>query len=280
MLRVATLVFLALLPFAAYADDCAFRAERALDIDAHGLSAFKLDTGAGDLVVEGVPGLARIEIRGKACASEERALAGIQLVQQREGAVATAATTIPDESSGWKLFGSRYAYMDVHVRMPAALKLDLRDSSGDLEVSGLRGGLDLTDSSGDIDLHDLGGTVSVADTSGDINVRGVDGDFTIVADSSGDIEIADVRGDALVRSDSSGDVDFKHVSGNARVDHDSSGDITFDDIGRDASVGTDGSGEIRADHVRGNFTVDSKANAAGINYSDIGGKINVPPTGR
>lgn len=276
LLRTAAFFLLLLSPLAASADDCAFRAERALDIDANGLAALKLDTGSGDLDIKGVPGLARVEIRGKACASDEATLAGLQLTQQRQGDVAGAATEIPEVDAGTKLFGSRYAYIDVQVRMPDALKLDLRDSSGDIQIAGLRNGIDLTDSSGDIDLRDIG-SARIADTSGDIDIDGLEGNLTVAADSSGDIEIRNVRGDAYVRNDSSGDVKFRHVSGSARIDHDSSGDIVFDDIGGDAFVGSDSSGDIRADHVRGGFTVESKSNVDNIHHSDIGGKISLPP---
>ncbi|MGH8174018.1 MAG: DUF4097 family beta strand repeat-containing protein, partial [Rhodanobacteraceae bacterium] len=223
MLRVALFALLTGLPLAALADnDCDFTAERTLDFDAKGLGAFKLDTGAGDLTVEGVPGLAQVEVRGKACASEEKALASIQLFQQREGDIATVGTKIPDEGFTWSLFSSHYAYMDVRVRMPSGLKLELRDSSGDLEVSGLTNGVDLKDSSGDIELHDLVGSVNVTDTSGDINARTISGDFTVLSDSSGDIRIDDVKGSAVVQEDSSGDVAIRHVTGDARVDRDSS----------------------------------------------------------
>ena len=280
MLRVATFVLLTGLPLAALADDCDFTAERTLDFDAKGLSAFKLDTGAGDLVVEGVPGLAKVEVRGKACASEEKALAGIQLFQQREGDIASVGTKIPDEGFSWSLFSSHYAYMDVHVRMPSGLKLDLRDSSGDLEVSGLTSGLDLKDSSGDIKLHDIVGAVNVTDTSGDIEARGIGGDFTVISDSSGDINVDDVKGSAVVQEDSSGDITLRHVGGDARVDRDSSGDITFGDVGRDAVVGADGSGDITADGVKGNFTVGAKSGSSGeIHQRGVSGKVTLPPQG-
>jgi len=281
MLRAALLTALCALPLAAFADnDCEFHADRSLDVDAKGLNLFKLDTGAGDLVVEGVAGLAKIEVRGKACASTQEALAAIQLVQQREGATTTVGTQIPDEGSNISLFGSHYAYMDVHVRMPSGLKLDLRDSSGDLEVSGLTNGLDLKDSSGDILLRDLVGAVNVTDTSGDINVRGVTGDFTVISDSSGDINVDDVKGSAVVQEDSSGDISLRHVAGDARVDRDSSGDINFVDIGRDAVVGADGSGDITADGVKGNFTVGAKSGSSGeIHHKGVAGKVTLPPQG-
>ena len=281
MLRVALFLALTGVGSAAFADDdCAFRADRSLDIDAKGLSVLKLDTGAGDLVVEGVAGLAAIEVRGKACASEEGKLAAIQLVQQREGSVASVGTRIPEQGDDWSLFGDHYLYMDVRVRMPAGLKLDLRDSSGDLEISGLTSGLDLKDSSGDIVLRNLAGAVNVTDTSGDITARGISGDFTVISDSSGDINTDDVKGSAVVQEDSSGDISLRHVGGDARVDRDSSGDIEFVDIGRDAVVGADGSGEITADGVKGNFSVGAKSSSGGeIRQHDVAGKVNVPPAG-
>lgn len=275
MLRTVLSVSIALLPLTAAAAHCAFQAERSLDVDARALTVLKLDTGAGDLVVDGVAGLDRIELRGKACASDEKALAATQFSAQREGNVAVAATNIPASHGG--LFGGSQAYMDVHVRMPAAMKLELRDSSGDLEVSGVRGGLGLQDSSGDITLRDLAGDVRIADTSGDIEVDGVEGNVVVDADSSGDIEIEKVSGDALVHEDSSGDITFEHVGGSAGVDRDSSGGIAFEDIGGDANVGSDSSGDIRATDVRGNFSVRSKANVDAIHYTGIAGQVSLPP---
>ncbi|MGB8378188.1 MAG: DUF4097 family beta strand repeat-containing protein [Rhodanobacteraceae bacterium] len=278
MLRTVIILALSGLPFLANADDCAFRADRSVDIDAGGLTGLKLDTGAGDLTVEGMPNLNRIEVRGKACASEQAALAGLQIEQRRDGASAIVATRIPDQGSSWSLFGNHYAYIDVTVRMPAQLALTLRDSSGDLEIGGVSGTVHLTDSSGDIRLHDLGGAVEISDTSGDIRADGIGGTITILSDSSGDIDIANVKGDAMVHQDSSGDIDLAHVAGNARVDRDSSGDIGFRDIGKDASVGADGSGDIFADGVRGNFSVGAKSSHGGeIRQRNVSGKVSLPP---
>lgn len=282
MLRVIVFVLLAGASVVAWADDdCAFRADRSLDIDPKGLSLLKLDTGAGDLIVEGVAGLAKIELRGKACASTQELLGNTQFTQERDGATAMAATKIPDTGENVSIFGrGTYAYIDVHVRMPSGLKLDLRDSSGDLEVSGLTSGLDLKDSSGDIKLHDIVGAVNVTDTSGDIDVKGIGGDFTVISDSSGDINVDDVKGSAVVQEDSSGDIVLRHVGADARVDRDSSGDITFEDVGRDAVVGTDGSGDITADGVKGNFTVGAKSPSSGeIHQRNVGGKVTLPPQG-
>src|SRR5690606_36678595 len=104
-----------------------------------------------------VPGLARIEVRGHACHSDEECQQGIQLQQERSGADVRVSAVIPDAGSRSGLFHDSYAYMDLRVRMPDGIRLVLRDSSGELRVEGLRAGLDLTDSSGEIELTDLAG---------------------------------------------------------------------------------------------------------------------------
>lgn len=276
MLRSILLLPLALAPLTALADDCDHAAERTLDIDAAGISTLHFDASAGELDIRAVPGLARIEVRGRACHSDEEGLAGIQLVQERTGADVRVSAVIPDPGSRSGLFGNSHAYMDLRVRMPDAIRLVLRDSSGELRVEGLRAGLDLTDSSGDIELHDIGGGVEVADSSGDIDARTIEGDFTVRSDSSGDIDIAGVEGNVRVRDDSSGDIDIRDVTGDAEVGRDSSGSITFDTIGGSTKVGADGSGDIRASKVRGDFTVERKANADSIHHRDVGGRVSLP----
>lgn len=270
---------LALLPFAAQADDCRFSAERALDIDAAGLSTLHLDTSAGDLEVRAEAGITRIEVRGRACHSDEAGLAGIQLREERTGKDANVSVVIPDAGSSSGLFGDHHAYMDVRVRMPAGVRLELRDSSGDLAVEGLRAGLELTDSSGDIELDDIGGGIEIADSSGGIEARRIKGDLTVRSDSSGEIDIAGVDGNVLVREDSSGEIEIRDVTGNAEVGRDSSGEITFDTIGGSVRVGADGSGGISADQVRGDFTVERKSNVDSIRHSGVGGRVSVPPEG-
>lgn len=267
----------ALVSFSALASDCAFRADRSLDIDVKGIEALRLDTVAGDLRVEGVAGLDHVEVRATACASQKSALDGMRLDEKRDGATVTAKTVIPDDRFRWRLFGSIYAYMDVVVRMPETLKLVVRDSSGDLAVSHLRAGLDLTDSSGDIDIRDMAGDLVISDSSGDMDIANVKGNVTVRVDSSGDIRITNVSGDAIVKTDSSGDIEFKRIGGDARVDQDSSGDIDFADIGRNAIAGSDSSGSINASNVRGDFTVKEKSSGSrNISHSNVGGNVSLP----
>lgn len=278
MKRILSATLLTVLSGAVYADDCAFTAQRELSVAAAGASLLKLQTMAGDLRITGVPGLAAVELRGKACASSAETLEKLTLQQKRDGGTIAIHTTAPDEkdisSSG--LFDSRYAYIDLEVRLPQALALELQDSSGDVEIAAA-GALDISDSSGDLSIVEPRGPVRVRDSSGDIEIKDTQAAVTIVSDSSGDIEIDGVRGDVTVEEDSSGDIEIEKVTGSARVGSDSSGDIRLRNIDGDAEVGVDSSGGIYADSVRGSFRVGRKAGGrSSIEYKNIGGQVSLP----
>jgi hypothetical protein len=259
----------------ASADDCAFTAKRDLDLPAAGVKQLKLQTQAGDLRIVGVPGLASVELRGKACASSAEQLEQLTLQHTAGAGRLDVNTTAPGEKE-FKLFGSSYAYIDLEVRMPQALALELADSSGDVEIADA-GSIELTDSSGDIKIRDPRGDVRVRDTSGDIDIKEAQGAITIASDSSGDIEIDGARRDVVVEDDSSGDIEIDKVGGNVRVGRDSSGDIKIRHIAGSAEVGSDSSGMIYADDIKGDFKVGSKSGGrSSIEYADIGGKVSVP----
>lgn len=275
MNRISCLVLLAALSGTAVAEDCAFEAKRDLALPAGGVKTLKLQTRAGDLRIVGSPGLATVELHGRACASSQAQLDALQLQHSRSGDRLDVFTTTPEEAT-FKLFSDNYAYIDLEVRLPQELALDLDDSSGDIEIRDA-GAIEMRDSSGDIKIYNPRGDVSIRDTSGDIHVEQARGSVTVVADSSGDIEIDGAARDVAVEEDSSGDIEIAHVSGNARVGHDSSGDIRFRDIGGNAEVGTDSSGSIHARGIRGDFRVGEKSGGTrNIDYADVGGRVSLP----
>jgi DUF4097 and DUF4098 domain-containing protein YvlB len=261
----------------AWGTDCEFKAARDLDIDAKSLSRLDLSTGAGDLRIEGVAGLQRVELRGQACASSAELLEQIRLDQRTDGDALLVGTLMPTQKTGWSLFGDNdYAFLDLTLRVPQRMLLKLRDSSGDIDVRDVAA-VDVADSSGDVELRDIAGDVAATDSSGDLRFENVGGNVTIPSDSSGDVRVDHVRGSVEVDVDSSGDIVLENIDGNARVGRDSSGDIDFRAIGRDAIVGSDSSGSISARQVRGGFSVEAKSTGAdNISFADIGGAVNVP----
>ena len=68
-MRILIATTLLLASTTAFADNCRFTEPRNLDIDAGGIRLLALEFGSDDLNLEGVAGLERIEIRGRACGS-------------------------------------------------------------------------------------------------------------------------------------------------------------------------------------------------------------------
>lgn len=231
--------------------------ERKIDqvLDLAGSEELAILAAAGDLEVRGGDGEQAV-IRGRLCVSEEAWLDEARVVTS-SGKRAEIAVELP-ETSGWSLTGGRYAWLDLDIRVPAGIALDVSDSSGDVEIEGVAA-VRVADSSGDIELRDIGGPVFVKDSSGDVELWDIRGDVTVENDSSGDLDGERITGNVLVEKDSSGDIRFEGVSGNVTVERDSSGDIVARDIGGDVTVLRDGSGEIRTANVSGKVTKPEKS---------------------
>jgi len=269
---IGTALVVAMLPAAALANECRFTAQHDFDVDAAGLKAVAFALGSSDVVVEGVPGLSKVEIRGKACASEQDWLAGLSLEQQRNGD-RLVVTPRAERNVGWHWFGSSYAYIDVRVRVPAALAIDIKGSSADAEVSGVAA-LDFESSSGDLDARRIAGALVSKASSGDIKADDI-GSVEVRGTGSGDVELRDVRGDAQVSSSGSGDLHFSNVGGSVHVGSVGSGDVEINHVERDAAVDRIGSGDITAGAIGGDFTVGSKG-SGDISQHDVRGKVTLP----
>lgn len=212
-----------------------------------GADALSVTAGAGDLEIRGNGEAGRVDVRATVCASKAEWAEETRLAMSG-GSGAEVAVITPD-TSGLLSWGNAYVYVDLELTVPEGLGLDVRDSSGDLEISDA-GAVRVKDSSGDIEVRDAG-SVTLEDSSGDIELSRIAGDVTVVQDSSGDIRGRDIGGSALVARDSSGDIRFESVDGDFLVERDSSGDVVARTIGGDFAVLRDGSGEIRHSDVRG-----------------------------
>ncbi|MEO5559960.1 MAG: DUF4097 family beta strand repeat-containing protein [Dokdonella sp.] len=268
-----SLVFLSLLlPAAAMANECLFSAERDFDVDAAGLASVALALGSSDVIVEGVPGLAKVEVRGKVCASDQAWLEGLTIDQQRVGDGLTI-TPHADRASNWSWFGSSYAYIDLRVRVPSTLAVNIKGSSGDAQVSGVAA-LDFDTSSGDLQVRHIAGPLTIEVSSGDVTGEDV-GAVEVQRTSSGDIKLRDVRGDVKVGRAGSGDLQFDHVSGGVLIGSVGSGDVSLSHVDRDVDVDSIGSGDISVDTVGGNFTLRSRG-SSDVHHHDVRGTVSVP----
>ncbi len=266
------LVLFAVSGAALAAHDCKFTAERNLDIDPAGLKNLELVLGSSDAHVSGVAGLKRIEVRGKACASEEEWLKDLTVEQERVGdSVRVATKKNHDTHVNW--FGSSYAYIDLEVRLPAGLPLAVDAGSGDAIVADVAA-LDFSSGSGDLQVDRVAGPVSIKVGSGDATVEDV-GSVDIERVGSGDIRARKVRGGIKVGHVGSGDIKFADVHDGVQIESVGSGDVIVDRTGGDVVVGSIGSGDVTVDGIGGNFVVHS-AGSGDLHHHNVTGKVDVP----
>jgi hypothetical protein len=239
--------------FGLQASDCDF--EKSIDqtLDLAGSEELFVLAGAGDLRITGVKGSDVAQIKGRVCASEEEWLeqSGLEL---SGGKRAEIVVNLPDTDEDGSWSGNNYAYLDLELEVPQGIRLNVKDSSGNIEMDAVAS-VTLQDSSGDIEITLATGPINIRDSSGEIDLRNISGDVTIESDSSGDILGQNIEGTVLVESDSSGDIDFRDVGKDFVVESDSSGDISADGVGGDFNVQRDGSGAIRASNVEGEVNI-------------------------
>jgi len=224
-------------------------------LDLEGSEMLVVLAGAGDLEIKGDKEASAATIRGRVCVSDEDWLDESR-IDTLKGRTAEIIVELPEISASWSLMGNIYAYIDLEITVPASMVMDIKDSSGDVEIDGI-GSLSLKDSSGDILVENIEGSVTVHDSSGDMVLNDIGGDVTVGSDSSGDIRGRDVAGSVLVSRDSSGDIRFIDVGRDFTVERDSSGDITAKGVGGDVVVKWDSSGDIISSNVNGNIQTPS-----------------------
>ena len=145
--------------------------------------------------------------------------------------------------------------IDLVINIPKNLYLDLRDTSGDIKISGLQKGLKVLDGSGELEIENVKGKTILNDGSGNIKIIGGSGKLKL-NDGSGNIVISKRKG-ALALNDSSGDLNVENHTGSVRL-VDKSGNISMSNIAGNVKI-KDTSGSIELKDIDGNVTFMSKS---------------------
>lgn len=250
-LLFASLLLLA--PLAGHAADrCAFEAPRTMSLDLAGVRGVQIQVHSYDLHVTGRADARKLDLHGRACASDRAMLDDLTVTQRREGDQLILELG-GGGHMGFHLFGSSYTGLDVTVQLPADLALSVDVGSGDAEVDGVRQ-LDSHVGSGDLQVRHVAGRFSASVGSGDI--KGTDiGSLDVGAVGSGEVTVDGIGGDARVGSIGSGEARLSNVRGNVRVDSIGSGDLDIDDVAGDLNVGAKGSGDVSYNRVKGKVQV-------------------------
>ena len=229
-----------------------YSAPRNAVVDASGAKSVEVEAAAGDLRVEGKPGLRQVQITGTARSSSQQMLSRIRLIAERRGDVVFIKADMPDDDG---FYSDDYsAALDLVIEVPQGLNADIGDGSGEAKILNV-GSLEMADGSGSLSVIGASGSVHITDGSGDLTIENVGGDVT-VQDGSGDIKVRNVTGSFTVQTDGSGGIFATDVRGSVVVENDGSGTIEVSKIGKDLRVESKGSGSI--------------------DYADVSGQIDIP----
>lgn len=246
---IINLVFL----IPAFAD---FIEMRKLDLPAEGVETLQIDCGAGFLKVKGVKDLGNIEVEAEIVVERLRDSKAEKYVEkyvelslaERNGRARLVSMVDEPSSFFSSIFSRASIAINLTVRTPVDIALDVDDGSGEIKIENIVGEITIEDGSGDIEVHHTAGNVEIDDGSGEIEVAAVDGNI-MVDDGSGDILIKDITGDVDI-DDGSGDLIVRRIDGNVVVD-DGSGYVRITEVTADVAIINDGSGGCDISHVGG-----------------------------
>ncbi len=244
--------------------------EKDLQLDCQGITKLRVEAGAGFLKIQGVEGAKRIEVLAEIVpngATRQSIEHDLTLTLKKVGDQAVLISKFKDRGLlDWLLGHSGNVEVNLTVRVPNDLLVEVIDGSGPTEIYGLRNNLTVTDGSGSLSVHHIKGNVHITDGSGEITVDHISGSCYII-DGSGstkikkitdDVEITDGSGELILES-IGGDADVTDGSGSIRAEkirgsltiRDGSGDIYVDALGGDLIIESDGSGDVFTQHIKG-----------------------------
>jgi DUF4097 and DUF4098 domain-containing protein YvlB len=238
-------------------DASSYQAEKEfnLNLQAEGIKMFEIDCGSGYLRVKGVEGLKQIEVDATLITKgideedvEEFKNKHVKLKLEQDGKKARLISEIKSGFSVSSLFKRKEACINLDVRIPKNLDLEIDDGSGSIEVSNVNGNVEVDDGSGSIEIVNIKGWVNIDDGSGSTILENIGGKVK-VNDGSGTIKITDVGGDVDV-DDSSGTLSIYNIKGSVVVD-DGSGGIVIDGVDKDVYIKGAGSGSLSIRNVKG-----------------------------
>lgn len=192
---------------------------RNLSLNTTGIDELKADTGAGSLEIIGEAGRTSIDVVAEIYYRDADEIR-LSLEQSGDDAVLIADF---DRNS----YRGDSPYINLVVRVPAELAVDVNDGSGSIVMRDITGDIDIEDGSGSINVENAG-NVEIDDGSGSITVRNLSGNLN-VEDGSGSMNIEQVAGKVTI-DDGSGGIEVRNV-----------GDLNIIDAG---------SGGVRIEGVR------------------------------
>ncbi|HEX9121542.1 MAG TPA: DUF4097 family beta strand repeat-containing protein [Terriglobales bacterium] len=278
-----------------------------MDVPAGNARSITFDVQEGDLIIRGDPAATSVHMRVSIDRywlfrlGEDGILKKLIKVS---GEGTPELKIVTDIEPSWRNYGRAEYPIDFEVVVPAGAVLNLRDTSGKIEVSDINSAVDVHDGSGTLDVRHVKGPLSIDKESGDVRVQDVLGTTTLasrsgqlhflrvgelnVTASDGNLDAIDAGSARLVNK--GGNIRVSGVKGSVHIDDDS-GEIEVGQVGGDVDI-RDTSGQIRASHV-GALTVDDTSGdlvvdgarsvnvrtkeSGQVKLKNVAGEVNIPP---
>ena len=256
----------------AYAD---YIKEMKMNLSANGIRDFAVDCGAGSLEISGVDGLDEIRVMAEIVIedmdddeAEEFMDKYMVLDLDKRGSGAELRSFFETSSRSWFFFGGGNYWINLTIKVPMGLKLDIDDGSGNMYVENMANDVKIDDGSGSMTILDITGNVYIEDGSGEIEAENIRGELEI-DDGSGEIDLEQIYGELTI-DDGSGEINAKGVEGDVDID-DGSGDMVLRNITGSVVV-DDGSDDIRINGVTEDVRIISSG-SGGTRITNVDGRV-------
>jgi DUF4097 and DUF4098 domain-containing protein YvlB len=212
---------------------------RNLKLPAEDLKKLEIDCAAGFLKVNGIPGLQEIQVEAEIVVKDmddDRAQKELQryleLSLEKYGQRATLISDFDHSAFSMSSILGKKTQVSINltVKMPREMDLEVDDGSGAVEIQNITGDVLIDDGSGEIEIKNINGDVDIDDGSGELIIERIKGDVKI-DDGSGELLVTEIEGSVFI--------------------DDGSGKITIDGIVGDVIIEDDGSGSVKIKNVKG-----------------------------
>jgi len=249
-----------------------------MDIPAGTARTISFDVQEGEFVLRGDPTATAVHMRVSIDRfwifrlGEEAILKRLIKVSGEGTNQLNIATDIPRSLANW---GRAEYPIDFEVVVPAAIPLQVRDTSGIIRISQVDAAVEVHDGSGTLAISDVHGPVTVVKDSGDIDLERV-ADLCRIRSKTGQMKLRDLAGLDIEGSDGNLDVTntgsarIRNTGGNIRVSkvkgqleiEDESGEIEVTGVEGDVQI-RDTSGQIRVSQA-GDIVIDDTSGDATV----------------
>ncbi len=291
IIRIISVLFFAVtsIAFAEFIDNKHF------SLDANNIRELVINCGAGNLQIQGFDDLKTIEVEAEIVIegmsrskAESYIRKHMELSLEEKRGEARLESGFEDSGFSFSFFSdNRSPSIDLIVKVPKGLMLDIGDGSGDIFIEDINNAITLEDGSGEIEISKVIGKLTIRDGSGEITMTEIDGNIKVddgsgeiallnikgnieIDDGSGDIELEQIIGSADCH-DGSGDIDISGISGDIEID-DGSGSMEITDVGGSVAIDDD-SGDIRVDSVKGDVEIIDDGSGR-CKITNVDGRVN------